>query len=176
MTIGLAVTAGSVQADSAIINTCPGVISSPGGYLVRADLICGGGDAITITSSDVTLEFEEHRITAGERANRAIVVTNPRLSTFAQRPHLGSRSDHERRSKYFLGRSFPRFCATFRGERDYGAEAGVGIVCGDSTGTITANTLGRNGTGIALADCPLITVSENDISGNGTGIVITACE
>ena len=81
MTIGLAVTAGSVQADSAIINTCPGVISSPGGYLVRADLICGGGDAITITSSDVTLEFEEHRITAGERANRAIVVTNPRLST-----------------------------------------------------------------------------------------------
>src|SRR6516164_2745988 len=55
MTIGLAVMAGTVQADPTFINTCPTVISSPGRYLLGADLICGGGDGITITSPNVTL-------------------------------------------------------------------------------------------------------------------------
>src|SRR5215471_20547360 len=76
MTIGLAVMAGSVQADPTFITTCPTVITSPGRYLLAANLICGGGDGITITSSDVTLALEGHRITAGVNANIAIRV-NP---------------------------------------------------------------------------------------------------
>jgi hypothetical protein len=72
MTFGLLVMAGSVQADPTIITTCPFVITSPGRYVLRADLICGGGDGITITSNDVTLALEGHRITAGSNANIAI--------------------------------------------------------------------------------------------------------
>src|SRR5215469_8325854 len=71
MTIGLVVMAGFVQADPTVINSCPTVISSPGRYLLGADLICGG-DGITITSSDVTLALEGHRITAGVGATVAI--------------------------------------------------------------------------------------------------------
>jgi hypothetical protein len=43
ITIGLVVMAGAVQADPTFINTCPTVITSPGRYLLGADLICGGG-------------------------------------------------------------------------------------------------------------------------------------
>ena len=71
--IGLLVIAGTVQA-ATFINTCPFVISSPGRYLLAANLICGGGDGITITSSYVTLALEGHRITAGVGANRAVFV------------------------------------------------------------------------------------------------------
>src|SRR6516165_119006 len=74
MTIGLAVMAGSVAAQT-FINTCPFVISSPGDYLLSADLTCGGGDGITITSSNVRLALEGHTITAGVGANRAIVAS-----------------------------------------------------------------------------------------------------
>src|SRR6516164_4253972 len=64
MTIGLVVMAGAVQAQT-FINTCPTVITSPGRYVLTADLICGGGDGITINSGDVTLALEVHTITAG---------------------------------------------------------------------------------------------------------------
>ena len=74
MTIGLLVMAASVQADPIVINTCPAVITSPGRYLLGADLICGAGTGILITSSDVTLALEGHRITAGVGANRAVFV------------------------------------------------------------------------------------------------------
>src|SRR5215471_6916659 len=61
VSIGLLVMAGSVQADPTIINTCPTVISSPGRYMLGADLLCfGGGTGITITSSHVTLALESH--------------------------------------------------------------------------------------------------------------------
>jgi hypothetical protein len=74
VSIGLLVIAGSVQADPTVISTCPVVISSPGRYVLRADLICGGGDGITINSSNVSLRLEGHRITAGVGAKRAIFV------------------------------------------------------------------------------------------------------
>ena len=72
VSIGLLVMAETVQA-ATFINTCPFVITSPGDYLLSADLICGGGDGITITSSDVTLALEGHTITAGVGANQAIL-------------------------------------------------------------------------------------------------------
>jgi hypothetical protein len=123
MTIGLLVMAGVVQADPTFINACPAAITSPGRYLLGADLICGGGGGITITSSDVTLAFEGHRITAGEGAGAAILV-NPSLSLLQNVHIFGSRSDHERRRKYFLDRGCPQFCGQLRSERDY--DAGVG--------------------------------------------------
>jgi hypothetical protein len=65
MTIGLAVMAGAVQAQT-LINTCPFVISSPGRYVLANDVVCfGGGTGITITSSHVTLALERHTIFAG---------------------------------------------------------------------------------------------------------------
>ena len=72
--IGLLVIAGAVQAQT-FINTCPFVISSPGDYLLSADLICSGGDGITIASGNVRLALEGHTITAGVGANRAIVAS-----------------------------------------------------------------------------------------------------
>ena len=48
MTIGLLVMAGTVQAASTFINTGPVVFTSPGDYLLRADLICGGGRGIDV--------------------------------------------------------------------------------------------------------------------------------
>src|SRR5215469_15537036 len=75
--IGLLVIAGTVQAATSI-TTCPFVITSPGDYVLRADLICGGGDGITIKTSGVSLRLEGHRITAGVGANRAIAV-NPSM-------------------------------------------------------------------------------------------------
>ena len=57
ISIGLLVIAGTVQADPTVINTCPVVITSPGDYVLRADLICGGGDGITINSSKLTLKL-----------------------------------------------------------------------------------------------------------------------
>src|SRR5215471_11038973 len=73
VSIGLLVIAGTVPAATSI-STCPFVITSPGDYLLSADLICGGGDGITINSSNVTLKLEGHKITAGVGANRAIAV------------------------------------------------------------------------------------------------------
>src|SRR6516164_4561446 len=72
--IGLLVIAGAVQAQT-LINTCPFVISSSGDYLLGADLICGGGDGITINASDVRLALEGHKITADVGAKRAIVAS-----------------------------------------------------------------------------------------------------
>src|SRR5262245_58888979 len=76
MTIGLLVVAGGVQADPTFINTCPTLITSPGDYLLSADLNCGGGDGITINSSNVTLKLEGHRITAGMSPGVAIGVNS----------------------------------------------------------------------------------------------------
>ena len=72
MTIGLLIMAGAAQAASTSINSCPFVITSPGDYLLSADLICGGGTGILITSSGVTLKLEGHKITAGVGAVFAI--------------------------------------------------------------------------------------------------------
>ena len=71
MTVALLIMTGTVQAATSI-NTCPFVITSPGDYVLSADLICGGGTGILITSSDVTLKLEGHRITAGVGAVFAI--------------------------------------------------------------------------------------------------------
>src|SRR6516162_425682 len=72
--IGLLVIAGTVQAATSI-TTCPFVITSPGDYVLRADLVCGGGDGITINTGNVRLALEGHTITAGVGANRAIVAS-----------------------------------------------------------------------------------------------------
>ena len=55
VSIGLIVIAGTVQAATSI-NTCPFAITAPGDYLLAADLICGGGDGITILSNNESLK------------------------------------------------------------------------------------------------------------------------
>jgi parallel beta-helix repeat protein len=172
MTIGLVVIAGSVQADPTLINTCPVVITSAGDYSLSADLICGGGDGITIKAANLTLKLEGHRITAGAGANRAIFVDgftaragNPRILGPGLITNGGGNAFSEG----------VRLINLVNGEVSGITVLGVGsgIVCGlCNFVTITRNTLGRNATGMALGDSAFNTISENDASGNGTGIAI----
>jgi parallel beta-helix repeat protein len=169
--IGLLVIAGAVQAQT-LINTCPFVISSSGDYLLAADLICGGGDGITINASAVRLALEGHKITADVGANRAIAVnvgnpppvrsnirilgpgliTNGGANTFSTGVSLVFAANSEVSGITVLG-------------------SGTGIFTAECTSlTITANTLGRNTFGLDLEDAGA-TVSKNDVSGNGTGIL-----
>jgi len=173
----LLVIAGTVQAATSI-NTCPAVITSPGRYVLTADLICGGGDGITITSSDVTLALEGHRITAGVNANIAIrvnpqagpalariqilgpgLITNGGQNTFSVGVNLFIVTDSEVRG------------ITVLGSRSAGIGAAGPLAGADMT--ITANTLGRNGVGMSVLNLRSSTISENDMSGNGVGISIT---
>jgi hypothetical protein len=173
MTIGLLVGAGAVQADPIFINTCPAIITSPGRYLLGADLTCGGGDGITITSPDVIPAFEGHTITAGVSATNAIVAI---ASPFLENIHIlgpglitngGGNAFFVNGVRLDVVHNSEVSGITVRGS------AGAGIRCQfcDFV-TITANTLGRNGTGIALAESTSNTISDNDASGNGTGIGI----
>jgi hypothetical protein len=175
MTIGLAVMAGAVQAQT-LINTCPFVISSPGRYLLGSDLICGGGNGITITSSNVTLALEGHSITAGADANIAIsaqgssftirlegvrifgpgLITNGGGNAFATGVFFQFANDSEVSG------------VTVRGARG----VGIGAATADFM-TITANTLGRDGLGIELIDVHSSTISGNDASGNFDGMSAT---
>jgi parallel beta-helix repeat protein len=168
MTIGLAVMAGTVQADPTFINTCPTVISSPGRYLLGADLICGGGDGITITSPNVTLALEGHMITAGVGANRAIFVNNARNVSILGPGLITNGGDNTFSSGVFL---FNMSNAEVSGITVRGANAGIATSLGGLF-TFTANTLGRNGVGINIGDSINNTISDNDASGNGTGILI----
>jgi hypothetical protein len=74
LSIGLLVMAGSAPAAPTLINTCPFVISSPGDYLLSADLVCfgGGGVGIRITSSHVTLKLEGHSMFSAGSMSSAI--------------------------------------------------------------------------------------------------------
>jgi hypothetical protein len=181
VSIGLQVIAGTVQA-ATLITTCPTVITSPGRYLLAANLICGGGNGITINSSDVTLALEGHRITAGAGANRAVMVnlpqgappltgisilgpgliTNGGGNTFIVGVDLSIVTHSEVSGITVLGSS------------------GSGIVAAGPPGgadlTITANTLGRNGAGIGVTNLSSSTISKNDISGNGVGISIVSAD
>ena len=180
MTVGLVIMAGTVQADPTFINTCPAVITSPGRYVLAADLICGGGDGITITSSDVTLALEGHRITAGVNANRAITV-NPQAGPALPRirilgPGLITNSGG---NTFSVGVNL--FIVTdseVSGITVLGSRTGIGAAGppGGADLTITANTLGRNGAGMSLLNLTSSTISENDVSGNGVGISITSAD
>jgi parallel beta-helix repeat protein len=170
MTIGLLVIAGTVQA-ATLINTCPFVITCPGDYLLAANLTCGGGDGITINTSNVRLALEGHTITAGVGAKRAIAVNvgNPppgRSNIQILGPGLITNvANNALSSGVFLD-----FVdnAEVSGITELGALEGITAL--DCTNlTITANTLGRNDTGIALRDSGA-TVSKNDVSGNGNFI------
>ncbi|MBV9396734.1 MAG: hypothetical protein JO062_02070 [Bryobacterales bacterium] len=129
------------------------VITSAGDYLLSADLICAGGDGITINTSNARLALEGHTITAGEGANRAIVastqtgalqniqilgpglITNGGANTFSVGVFLD----------FLLNSEVSGI--TVRGS------SGSGIAAGDcSFLTVTANTLGRNSVGLSLAD------------------------
>jgi hypothetical protein len=185
MTLGLLVIAGTVQAATSI-NTCPVVINSPGRYVLGADLICGGGDGITITSSDVTLALEGHRITAGVGANRAIVASTqfqPLQNVQILGPGLITNGGGNAfAAGVFLGGALGEgvFQSEVSGITVLGCGNGiVAVTAGDpdfSTGltglTFTTNTLGRNGTGISMTDVLSSTISKNDVSGNGVGIAI----
>jgi hypothetical protein len=171
--IGLLVIAGTVQAATSI-TTCPFVITSPGDYLLSADLICGGGDGITINSSNVTLKLEGHRITAGVGANRAIAVNvgNPppvRSNIQILGPGLITNGG----GTFGLGFFF-QFAnnSEVSGVTVLGASvSGIAFVNSDFV-TITANTLGRNGNrgttmgAIELLEVHSSTISGNDASGN----------
>ena len=174
MTIGLLVMAGSVPAATSI-NTCPFVITSPGDYLLSADLICGGGNAITITSNNVTLKLEGHKITAG--AGAVFAISN--VSENKPRPASGvsilgpglitNGGANAFQEGIFLSGFVNQ--AEVNGVTVRGASVGIGTFdCFNVT--ITANTLGRNGVGISMINVDPGTITGNNVSGNGTGIII----
>jgi hypothetical protein len=175
MTIGLLVMAGSAPAASTFINTCPFVITSPGDYLLSADLTCGGGNAITINSNNVTLKLEGHKITAG--AGAVFAISN----VSENRPHpvsgvsiLGPGLITNGGANAFLeGVFFSGFSSQIQVNGITVRGSGVGIGTFDCFNvTVTANTLGRNGVGISMINIDPGTISGNNVSGNGTGIVI----
>jgi parallel beta-helix repeat protein len=184
MTIGLAVMAASAQA-ATFINTCPFVISSPGDYVLSADLVCGGGPGILITSSDVTLKLEGHRIAAGAGANNGFSSAIGNFSggitgAFVSRVRiLGPGLITSDGGNAFLdGVSLVGFVTqsevsgiTVLGSRSAGID-GNGQAPGTTGLTFTANTLGRNGVGISVTNLTSSTISKNDVSGNGVGISI----
>ena len=173
VSIGLLVIAGTVQAATSI-NTCPFAITAPGDYLLAADLICGGGNGISILSSDVTLALEGHRITAGEGANYAI-------SNFSSSGEI-TRVEHVRVLGPGLitnggGNAFR--IGVFFFHVDNSEVSGITVLGSMGSGiaatgdflTITGNTLGRNGSGtiagaIGLIGVHFSTISGNDVSGN----------
>jgi hypothetical protein len=180
MTVGLLVMAGAVQADSTVINTCPAVITSPGRYLLGADLICGGGDGITITSSDVALALEGHRITAGVGAHIAIVVTPAQFglpgpdNVSILGPGLITKGGF---NTFLAGVSLVVVThSEVRGITVMGSGNGIvatGPLSGTTDLTIAANTLGQNDSGIVLSDVLSSTISENHVSGNRIGLSIS---
>jgi parallel beta-helix repeat protein len=191
MTVGLVIMAGSVQAASTLINTCPFVITSPGRYLLAADLICGGGTGILITSSDVTLALEGHRITAGVGANMGfstaisnslnsggILTVAPVARVSILGPGLITNGgENAFAAGVFLVNSVTQ--TDVNGITVLGSSvAGIdyfttNVQVGFTTGlTFTANTLGRNGAGIVVTNVTSSTISNNDVSGNGIGISI----
>jgi parallel beta-helix repeat protein len=172
MTIGLVVMAGTVQADPIFINTCPVVISSPGDYLLAADLICsnGGFGAILIASSDVTLKLEGHRITAG--VNPAVEAINVQVAFPAVLEHVrilgpGLITNFLQGVELFFANN-----SEVSGVTVLGSGAGsIGIgAFGCNFLTLTANTVGRTQLGIVLTDINSSTISKNDASGNSDGI------
>ena len=184
MTIGLLIMAATLQA-ATFINTCPFVITSPGDYLLAADLICGGGTGILITSSDVTLKLEGHRITAGAGANMGFSSAIGNFSggitgAFVARVHIFGPGliTNGGGNAFFDGVALVGFVTdsevsgiTVLGSRSAGIDAD-----GQAPGThdlmFKANTLGRNGTGISVTNLFSSTISKNDVSGNGSGISI----
>jgi hypothetical protein len=184
VSIGLLVMAGTAQA-ATFISTCPTVISSPGDYLLSADLICGGGTGILITSSDVTLRLEGHRITAGAGANMGFSSAIGNYSggitgAFVARVHILGPGliTNGGGNAFFDGVALVGFVAdsevrgiTVLGSRSAGIDAN-GQAPGTTDLTFTANTLGRNSTGISVINLTSSTISENDVSGNGVGISI----
>jgi len=179
MTIGFLVMAGTVQADSAVITTCPTVITSPGRYVLRADLICGG-PGITILSSDVTLALEEHRITAGVGAtfSAAIQVPSTHPPPFGPLTNIhilgpglitnGGENTFSFGVSLSLVNNSEVSGVTVLGSSGAGITAFPPAIAGGTCDflTITKNTLGRNNTGIQLLDVRFSTISENDASGN----------
>ena len=184
VSIGLLVIAGTVQAATSI-NTCPFVITSPGDYLLSADLICGEGTGILITSSDVTLKLEGHRITAGAGANMGFSSAIGNYSggitgAFVARVHILGPGliTNSGGNAFFDGVALVGFVTnsevrgiTVVGSRSAGIDAD-GQSPGTTDLTFRANTLGRNGTGISVVNLTSSMISENDVSGNGLGISI----
>jgi parallel beta-helix repeat protein len=180
MTIGLVVLAGTVQA-ATFINTCPFVITSPGVYLLSADLACpGGGGAavgITITSSHVTLKLEGHTIRSLAPMGFAISTTETAVTDV----HIlgpGRISTSSPTSIFVTGVSLGRVTdSEVSGITVQGTT--VGIVADNTTGlTFTKNTLAGGTVGIDAINLTSSTISENvasecttgiDISGGATG-------
>jgi hypothetical protein len=140
-----------------------------------------------ITSSDVTLALEGHRITAGVGANMGFssaisnfsgggiptgvpvarvsilgpgLITNGGENAFsAGVAFVGSVTQSEVSGITVLGSSFAGIDAD-------------GQAFGTTGLTFMANTLGRNSAGIMVTNLTSSTISNNDLSGNGTGISI----
>jgi len=149
--IGLLVITGTVQA-ATFINACPFVITSPGDYLLAANLMCGGGDGITINTGNVRLALEGHTITAGVGAKRAIVASK-QFGVLQNVRILGPGLITNSGANAFSAGVFLDFVvnAEMSGITVLGALGG--IVTGDSSNlTITANTLWQNNVGISLGD------------------------
>jgi hypothetical protein len=174
MTIGLLVMAGSVQADPTVITTCPFVITSPGAYVLRADLGCsGGGTGIMINSSHVRLALERHTISGnpgtgisnsfdgvtGTPVTDVHILGPGRIQGFPSGVSLvGSVTDSE-----VSGITVQR--------------STIGInVNGQAFGTtgltLTKNTLAGGTVGISVINLTSSTISENVASGYTVGIQI----
>jgi nitrous oxidase accessory protein NosD len=173
--------AGAVQAQT-LINTCPFVISSPGRYLLGSDLICSGGDGITILSSDVTLAFEGHRITFSEvGANLRAIVVNPGFSRPGpERVRILGPGLITNGGVNATGTGVT-FNLVTNSEVSGLTMVGFGILAQSNTSgipleflKITKNTIGQvtNGPGIGLFQVLSSTISENNVSGNNNGIAV----
>ena len=179
VSIGLLVIAGAVQA-ATFINSCPFVITSPGDYLLSANLVCfGGGTGITITSSHVTLRLEGHTIFAGVGGNiSAISNSSPVTDVHILGPGL---IFSDSTSPFTLGVSLVGSVTdsevsgiTVQGQ---GRALTVGInadgqAIGTTGLTFTKNTTVGGTVGISVINLTSSTISENVASGFTVGIEI----
>ncbi|MBV8841194.1 MAG: right-handed parallel beta-helix repeat-containing protein [Bryobacterales bacterium] len=182
--IGLLVIAGAVQA-ATFINTCPFIISTPGDYLLSADLLCpGGGTGITITSSHVTLKLEGHTIIPAVGSSSGSAISNfssgitgtPVVDVHILGPGLimGGAVNSFSFGVSLVGSVTDSEVSglTVRGSRVAGINAD-GQAPGTTGLTFTKNTLAGGNWGILVTNLTSSTISENDASGNFIGIQIS---
>jgi parallel beta-helix repeat protein len=161
--VGVVCGVAKAEKGTPILLTCPAgvTISAPGLYrLVRSVSNCNAGNAITIASSDVTLDLMGRRVDGdGLGLDAGISMTSGLTNVHVQN---GTVSD------WFFGvsvqgndTSVSRVVAT-----------GNGVAVGAGTGsTVAGNTLARNATGIVASDG--VSIIGNMVVAN-TGVGISA--
>jgi parallel beta-helix repeat protein len=144
------------------IDACGTVITTPGTYVLSQDLNCGGGFAIHVDASNVTVQLDGHTITAAESVviGASVSVDN----VVVQGPGTGTGSDNS---------GFVLVSATnsgFDGVTASGNRVGVATIApASSTGNFVRNsTVTNNDTGAQLIGNG-VEFSGNNCSANTNG-------